>query len=204
MSTQPAAPASTRSPRIGKRKPPAPKKRAPVHPQNPNWVSTAELSRWLGGQSVQATSNQAEAGELFPAPVKGYWLLFESVNSRVRGLREVAAGRRSSDGQFDVAAESAQLKRVQRERIELDLQERRGELIDAKDVVAVYTDLVREVRQAILGIPARVQCDLPHMVPSEVEVIKRQCRETLADLKRLGGKPPRVGAGAHRHAKRVL
>ena len=40
--------------------------------------------------------------------------------------------------------------------------------------------------------------------PSErLEVIKRQCRETLAKLKRLGGKPPSVEAGAHRHAKRV-
>jgi phage terminase Nu1 subunit (DNA packaging protein) len=68
----------------------------------------------------------------------------------------------------------------------------------------VYGDIVREVRQAILSIPARIHGDLPHMVPSEVEVIKRQCRETLAELKRLGGKPPRVEAGAHRHAKRVF
>ena len=95
------------------------------------------------------------------------------------------------------------MKRAQRERIELDLQERLGELIEAKDVVAVYTDLVGEVRQAILGIPARVQGDLPHMIPSEIEVIKRRCRETLAELKRLGSKPPRVEAGAHRQ-KRVL
>jgi phage terminase Nu1 subunit (DNA packaging protein) len=77
-------------------------------------------------------------------------------------------------------------------------------LVNAEDVVVVYQDLVREVRQAILGIPARVQGDLPHMVPSEVEVIKRQCRETLAELKRLDGKPPRVEAGVHRHAKHVL
>jgi hypothetical protein len=108
------------------------------------------------------------------------------------------------DGRYDVAAESAQLKRAQRERVDLDLQIKPGELVNAEDVVVVYQDLVREVRQAILGIPARVQGDLSHMVPSEVEVIKRQCRETLAELKRLGGKPPRVEAGVHRHAKRVL
>jgi hypothetical protein len=53
------------------------------------------------------------------------------------------------------------------------------------------------IRQAILAIPSRVQGDLPHMVPSEVEVIKRQCRERLAELKRLGSKPrPKTRTGA--------
>jgi phage terminase Nu1 subunit (DNA packaging protein) len=159
-----------------------------------------ELSRWYG-VTPQATGRQHDA---IAAPVENYWLLFESVRARCKRLSEFAGGRKSFDGQYDVAAESAQLKRAQRERVELELQIKRGEMLNAADAVAVYQDLVREVRQAILSIPARIHGDLPHMVPSEVEVIKRQCRETLAELKRLGGKPPRVEAGAHRRAKRVL
>jgi phage terminase Nu1 subunit (DNA packaging protein) len=159
-----------------------------------------ELSRWYG-ISPQATGRQHDA---VAAPVENYWLLFESVRARCKRLSEFAGSRKSYDGKYDVAAESAKLKRAQRERVELDLAERRGELIDAEAALVVYGDMVREVRQAILSIPARIHGDLPHMVPSEVEVIKRQCRETLAELKRLGGKPPRVEAGAHRRAKRVL
>ena len=175
------------------------KRLAPVHPDNPNWVTMQELSRWYG-VTPQAAGRQDDA---VAAPVENYWLLFESVRARCKRLSEFAGGRKSYDGQYDVAAESARLKRAQRERIQLDLQRQRGEVLDAKDVISVYSDLVREVRQAILGIPARVQGDLPHMVPSEIEVIKRQCREALAELKRLGSKPPRVEAGAHRQ-KRVL
>src|SRR3954453_4397150 len=94
-----------------------------------------ELARWYGC-SVQAAMEHP--GDHQAAPVSNYWLLSESVRARFKRFSEFAGGRRSLDGQYDVVAESAQLKRAQRERVELDLQIKRGELPNAEDAVAVY------------------------------------------------------------------
>src|SRR5215211_3533390 len=159
-----------------------PKAKAPppdFHPDNPNWIHRSLLCRdWLRCNYKRLDELRNE-GTVKPAPHAGYYLHQESVAGRIERLEGMAAGRRSQDGIHDVAAESAQLKKAQRERVQMQMERERGELVDAKSVVAIYQDLVRDVRVAILGIPGRIRGELPHMVTSEVEAIKNQCREVL-------------------------
>ena len=61
-------------------------------------------------------------------------------------------------------------------------------------MIEVFSTLVVDTRTAILSIPARIKAELPHMVASEVEKMKAVVRETLAELKALGEKPPRIEA----------
>ena len=88
---------------------------------------------------------------------------------------------------------SAQLKRAQRERINIQMQRERGELVPAQEVIRVYGEIVADVRMAMLGLPARIQGELPHMVASEVDAVKKIVRDTLAELRQLGDQPPRIG-----------
>lgn len=170
---------------------PAPK--PAVHPASANWVHREFLAQFLRLEP-ETLDRLSREGVAKRATERGYFLFRETVGDYVEHLRKVAASHSSRDGEFDVAAESAQLKRIQRLRHEQAMARDAGDLLPASAAAAVYGELVADVRTAILGIPARVQGELPHMVASEVEAVKRCCRETLDELKALGEKPPRIGA----------
>ena len=120
---------------------------------------------------------------------EAYYLFFESVVGRIMRLSSIAARRKSADGIYDVAVELAQLKKAQRLRVEQQMMVANGTLVNVHEVVSSQQEVVRDIRQAILTIPARIQGDLPHLVASEVDVMKRHCREILQELKELGKKP---------------
>lgn len=170
-----------------------------VHPSNNNWVHRSFLAPFLrlSEQRLDQLAKMDSAAHprvkvAQRAPVKGYFLFADTVGELREHQEEVSAGRSTSDAQHNVAAESAQLKRAQRERVEMQMSRDRGELVDSKAVLTIYSELVKDTRTAVLGIPGRVQGELPHMVASEVEAVKRVCRETLEELKRLGDKPPAI------------
>ena len=150
-----------------------------------------ELAQLLGLQSPQMLDVHAREGHLVRAEKKGWFKLAASIKAMAEHQRSVAAKHRSRDGKHDVAAESAQLKAAQRRLIELKIAKEQGDLISTSELLEVWGDLVKDVRATILSMPARVQGELPHLVTSEVETLKRLAHEMLSELKALGGEPPR-------------
>lgn len=84
-----------------------------------------------------------------------------------RARREAAAARREA-AQADLA--------------ELEVDERRGELVSAEDARADVIDMFTVVRTRILGVPTRVAQRLPHVAAEVVPVIEALLREALEEL----------------------
>ena len=95
-------------------------------------------------------------------------------------LRSVAAKHRSGDGKHDVAAESAQLKAAQRRLTELRIKAMEGDLVSAPEALSVWGDFAKDVRATLLSMPSRVAGELPHLVPSELEILKHLARDMLS------------------------
>ena len=83
---------------------------------------------------------------------------------------------------------------AQRRLTELKIKTMEGELISATEAVSVWSELAKDVRAMVLSMPSRVAGELPHLVASEVEILKRLSRNMLAELKALGETPPKVKA----------
>lgn len=77
----------------------------------------------LVGVSESAVSGMVKAGVITTGQSGGSWL-----KDYCAHLREMAAGRAAS-GDLSLAAERAALAKIQRQRIELELEEKRGALI---------------------------------------------------------------------------
>lgn len=84
-----------------------------------------------------------------------------------RARREAAAARRE-DALADLA--------------EMDVLERRGELIPAAAARAQVIDRYTVVKTKILGVPSRVAQRLPHVARADVAVIDDLLREALIEL----------------------
>lgn len=77
--------------------------------------------------------------------------------------------------------------RTRKERALADLREdevrkRRGELLERDAVLREWSDIVRKIRTAVLGIPKRARQALPDLAPEAAEVIDRECRAALRAL----------------------
>src|SRR5215212_1902781 len=149
-----------------------------------------ELAQLLGLQSPQMLDVHAREGHLVRDDKNGWFKLAASIKAMAEHQRSVAAKHRSGDGKHDVAAESAQLKSAQRRLTELRIKEMERDLVSATEALSVWGDFAKDVRAMFLAVPSRVAGELPHMVPSEVEILKRVSRDMLAYLKALGEVPP--------------
>lgn len=84
----------------------------------------------------------------------------------------------------DLLAETKALKRAQREKLELQNAQARGELLSAKAVEAEWAAILRDVRAGMLAIPSRLQQQLPHLSAHDVSEIDREIRDALNQLGR--------------------
>lgn len=117
----------------------------------------------------------------------------------VRRLREQAAGRASEDGDLDLVAERAALAKAQREKIELELAETRGELVRVQDVLDTWAGHIGTAKQALLGLPAKAagQIAPPGKTAEAEAVLRRLVKEALMELSE-SGSPRKRGKAARR------
>ena len=157
-------------------------------------IHRRDLAKLFGLQSPQMLDVHAREGHLVRAEKKGWFKLAASIKTMAEHQRSIAAKHRSGDGKHDVAAESAQLKSAQRRLTELKIKALEGDLVSASEALSIWGDFAKDVRAMFLAVPSRVAGELPHLVASEVEILKRVSRDMLAELKALGGLPPNVKA----------
>lgn len=72
--------------------------------------------------------------------------------------------------------------RIKSEADELELAERKGELVSTADARAQVVERYTVVKTRLLGLPARVKQRLPHVAADDVRVIDDLVREALEDL----------------------
>lgn len=113
----------------------------------------------------------------------------ENAAKAAEGRRQAVAARRAEEtaqiegaGVPMFAVSEARLMAAKAAIAELELEERRGELVavdDARaDVIAKFT----AVRTRILGVPTRIAQRLPHIAADVVPVIDELLREALEEL----------------------
>ena len=76
----------------------------------------------------------------------------------------------------------ARLAAAQAELAELKAAKLRGTLLDAGEVEAEWSSILRVLRAAMLAVPSRVGQRLPHMTSHDLSEIDAEIRIALSDL----------------------
>jgi phage terminase Nu1 subunit (DNA packaging protein) len=104
------------------------------------------------------------------------------VRQCLRHFREMAAGRKGENGNFDLATERARLAARQAEEKEIELAERRGDLLPKKVTASVFSFHNGTIRARLLSIPNRLKAQHPDL-PTEVFLTaKALIHEALTEL----------------------
>lgn len=103
-----------------------------------------------------------------------------SVTAYCARLRESAerAGRPSAQPD-DVKAAAGRLKAAQADLAEIKAAQARGELVPSADVVREWSNLLRDLRNALLAVPSRCGASLPHLTATDIATLEREIRAAL-------------------------
>jgi phage terminase Nu1 subunit (DNA packaging protein) len=110
---------------------------------------------------------------------RGRYLRDASVRAYCECLRSAAAGRSDSEA---LTGERVRLVKLQADRAELDLAERRNELFAAAEVKDIQTKIARAVRGVLLALPARIGSRVPALSVRDVSRIDDEVRDALTEL----------------------
>ena len=114
--------------------------------------------------------------------------LLPTIQAYIKYLSDKAYGREEKRANIDSEKRKleadARIKEAKAEMNELELKELKGELHRAKDVEAIMTDHVLEVRSMLLGLPGRCATDVAAVSePAEASnIIKREVNNILQAL----------------------
>jgi phage terminase Nu1 subunit (DNA packaging protein) len=148
--------------------------------KEPETGTAAELGEWLG---ISANRINALAREgVIPRAGSKRFALKPAVRAYVNHLRAGQTGRLASNP--DLQAEKLRLARANADKVELANAKARGELVAVGDVESAWVAVLRDVRAAMLAIPARVQQRLGHLTAHDVQQIDREVRDALTEASR--------------------
>jgi terminase small subunit / prophage DNA-packing protein len=74
------------------------------------------------------------------------------------------------------------LTAFQADLVELKLNQQRGELVPVAQVQHRWASILQQVKAVMLGVPAKIQADLPHLTVFDAETIDKRIRAALTDL----------------------
>jgi phage terminase Nu1 subunit (DNA packaging protein) len=99
-------------------------------------------------------------------------------------LRELAAGRGKSQSDLDLQPQRAQLAKKQREKIELQIGQMKGKLLDAEEVKQTWIKLIYNCRARLLAIPTRLAVEIINCkTPAHAQAMLRDLiYEALTEL----------------------
>lgn len=89
-----------------------------------------------------------------------------------------------SGDRLDPGAEQARLAKARADLAELELSQKRGELMEKATVTAIWMEILARVKARVLGIPA--QCAIAVSAESDPKrahgIIEAECRAALSEL----------------------
>jgi phage terminase Nu1 subunit (DNA packaging protein) len=150
-------------------------------------VTADELAQWVGLSPRQIYRHETE-GHMVKLG-KNRFDLQASIRAYCEWLRDQAHHGRPVTGtaKSALAEENLRLKREQADAVALKNAQARGELVEASAVEREWSGLLRNVRAAMLAVPARIQARLAHLSAEDVNVIDREVRDALTETAK--GKP---------------
>lgn len=108
----------------------------------------------------------------------GTFPLRDSVRAFCDLQRQSATGR----GGPGLAGQRERLAREQADSAEMKNAAARRELLPAREVETMWTDICRMLRSRLLAMPGRLQQRLAHLTPHDLLEMDRELRDTLAEL----------------------
>jgi phage terminase Nu1 subunit (DNA packaging protein) len=146
-------------------------------PADADTVSADEVGAWLGvnGTQVHRLARQG----VIPRTDDKRFDLRAAILAYATHLRDARQGRTTTDPELN--AEKLRLARANAEKIELANAKTRAALVPVADVEAAWASVLRDVRAAMLAIPARVQQRLGHLTAHDVQMIDREVRDALEE-----------------------
>jgi phage terminase Nu1 subunit (DNA packaging protein) len=113
---------------------------------------------------------------------RGRYDLAKSTRNYIKHLREQAAARVGQDPDKDAVGANVKYKDASTRLLEMRLQKEAGQLIDVDEARSLWGGIIRQVRQAVLGVPGKIAFELPTISPHDRKVMDRICRDTLDDV----------------------
>jgi phage terminase Nu1 subunit (DNA packaging protein) len=148
----------------------------------PKTINAADLAKILDLSEVSI--HELVKKNIIPKEGRGKFIPHKCIVYYIRHLREQAAGR----GGTDLTDERSRLARAQAERVEMENEVTRGNLISIEDVRKEneYTDMA--IRNKLLGISKKLA---PHLflidnLAETEKIIDDNIYEILLELSRLG------------------
>lgn len=141
--------------------------------------STSELAEILG--LTDRRVRQLEQAGIISKLARGKFDLAASVQQYIAWLKANSA---ESDEELDLKKEKTLLTRVNRQKVELELQIMRGELHRSEDVRRVMNDMLGAFRARCLAIPSKMAPRLQGQTDLAViqDTIKKEVYEALTEL----------------------
>lgn len=142
-------------------------------------VSAPVLGRWLGvtdktGRALVKAGIVVRAG-------RGLYKHEESVRRYCEHIRRTASQRGGETSLATLRDERIGIAKEQADALRLKNAAARGEMLDAKEVEAEWSSVLREVRAGMLA-PSRCSARLPHLTPHDVAEIDAEVRAVLKEL----------------------
>lgn len=145
-------------------------------------ATQSELAAFLGISDRRVRQLQGEG--VLPVAGRGDLDLRACTLAYLDHLRELAAGRRSDGGEFDLIAERARLAKEQADKYAMENAVRRRELVNIRDVAEIVGEEYAEVRNGLLELPGRLAQPLAYETdPAKISgILKDTISEILTAL----------------------
>ncbi|WP_108259129.1 terminase small subunit [Mangrovicoccus ximenensis] len=189
-SRQRASRATERAQEVGKRLSPLPvpqKSEAALSGQKsgvsglPAEMHERELAELFGINLSTVRSKAAEG--VFVRTRPAHYDVEACVRGYVSKLREVASRAGSGGVHGDnLKAEKLRLTKAQADKEEARVARERGELVEAAAVTREWSNLLRDLRNALLAVPSRVGAALPHLTATDIAALESEMRRALEDF----------------------
>ncbi len=111
------------------------------------------------------------------------WDVRRSTAAYIARLQEHAArAGRPPDGGDDLRAEKLRLTRAQADKEETRVKRESGDLVEVAAVSREWSNLMRDVRNALLAVPSRCGAALPHLTATDIATLDREIKKALEGL----------------------
>lgn len=139
---------------------------------------TAEALGEILGITARAVRGLAQEG-VIPRTGKNAHPQSECIRAYCDHLREKAAGRSASSS---LTAERVRVAQAQAEKLERQNAVARAELVSAREVETTWSNVLRDVRAAMLTLPTRLGQRLGHMTPHDLNEVDAEVRRLLEEV----------------------
>lgn len=165
------------------------KKNLSVEITDESYCKTVDIAK-LFGVSVRRIQQLTQDGVLHTKSVtingrnsKRYYLA-ETVQEYMKHVSAKAEGKGSKGLQDRVQENEARIKDAKATKLEMELQELRGEMHRSEDVEAVTNELVYSIRSMILALPGRLAVDTfsSSSAAEASDLIRQECYQILSEL----------------------